>query len=299
MKIELSQIKPSPNPIRTTWDEDALNELAQSIKEQGLIVPIKVRPIADEYEIVYGHRRAEACRRAGLEEIECIVEGMDDTENVIQALIENVIREDMTAVDKRDALNSIHDIHGKTWEEIGKMFGHSTKWAEVYSKITDKEAEIMKSEPGLISEKHVRVIRNEIKDEPTRLEILQKTANEELSTRQAQKVAEAIARAETQEERQAILSTPVENPMFDRIVRAKERAEIERKAEAAERHMGNTQEVKPFLDAIRIFEKAIKEVIESIEYHKFSPEAIQFTLNRMEKLSETIGDLTIKLMEAK
>ena len=62
MQIPLDLIKPSPRPVRSTWDEDALNQLAQSIKEQGLIVPIKVREIGGEYEIVYGHRRVEALR---------------------------------------------------------------------------------------------------------------------------------------------------------------------------------------------------------------------------------------------
>ena len=83
------------------------------------------------------------------------------------------------------------------------------------------------------------------------------------------------------------------------MVRAKAKAEIERKAQEAERHMGNTQEVKGFLDSIKAFEKSIKEVMEAIDYRKFSPEAIQFTLNRLEKVSESINDLTIKLMEAK
>ena len=65
MKIPLDLIAPSPTPVRTTWDEDKMNELAQSIKEQGVIVPVKVRPVNGHYELVYGHRRTEASRRAG------------------------------------------------------------------------------------------------------------------------------------------------------------------------------------------------------------------------------------------
>ena len=104
MKIPLELIRPSPNPIRTSWGEDGLRELTESIKEQGLIVPIKVRSIGDAYEIIYGHRRAEACRRAGMHEIECIVDGMDDTNALIQAWIENSQREDMSALDRARAL---------------------------------------------------------------------------------------------------------------------------------------------------------------------------------------------------
>ncbi len=115
MNIELSQIKPSPKPIRTTWDEDKMNELAQSIKEQGLIVPIKVRP-ADEdaevgydedvmYEIVYGHRRLEAMRIAGFTETDAIVEGVDDDTALLQQIIENELNEEVPAIDRANGFN--------------------------------------------------------------------------------------------------------------------------------------------------------------------------------------------------
>ena len=77
MKIKLNDIKPSPEPIRSKWDEEAMEELKKSIAEQGLIVPIKVRRLDGEYEIVYGHRRVEAMRRLGWKECEAIVEGME------------------------------------------------------------------------------------------------------------------------------------------------------------------------------------------------------------------------------
>ena len=103
--LNIDLIQPSPNPIRKTWDDDKMDELAQSIKEQGLIVPVKVRPTDNaHYEVVYGHRRVEACRRAGLDKVEAIIEGMDDTDTLIQALIENVQREDMNPIDKGKAL---------------------------------------------------------------------------------------------------------------------------------------------------------------------------------------------------
>jgi len=77
MKIKLKDIKPSPKPISSEWDEKEMEELKKSIAEQGLIEPILVRPLDREYEIVHGHRRVEAMRRLGWKECEAIVEGME------------------------------------------------------------------------------------------------------------------------------------------------------------------------------------------------------------------------------
>lgn len=298
MKIEIKAIKGAEHPIRTESDNEKMDELVQSIKEQGLIVPIKVRPIPNGFEVVYGHRRLHACKELGLAEIECIVEGVDDNDQLIQALIENVIREDMNDADKGEALKSIKSLTGKTWTDIGAMFGHSDGWAYRLAGITEVESRFIRTSTGG-GLGHVEEVSAAIKDEPTKEQVFEKIVREDLSKRQARKVAEAVAQADTPEERQAILDTPIDNPLFERMVRAKAKAEIERKAVEAERHMGNTQEVKGFLDSIKAFEKSIKEVMEAIDYRKFSPEAIQFTLNRLEKVSESINDLTIKLMEAK
>ena len=297
MKININSIKGSRNPIRTSEDKEKMDELVQSIAQQGLIVPIKVRPLGDEYEVVYGHRRLHACKELGLAEIECIVEGMEEGDQLVQALIENVIREDMNDADKGESLRSIRNITGKTWKEIGKMFGHGEGWASKLAGLSDIESEFIKTFAGATLE-HVQQVTAVIKDEPTRKQVFSKIGREDLSKRQARRVADAVAQSETPEERKAILETPIDNPVFDRIVRAKAKAEIEHKAAEAERHMGNTQEVKEFLDAMKAFEKAISIIMEAIDYKAISPESVQYTVNRLAKVTESINDLTIKLMEA-
>ena len=298
MKININLIKGATNPIRTSEDKEKMDELVQSIAQQGLIVPIKVRPVGDEYEVVYGHRRLHACKELGLAEIECIVEGVDDHNHLIQALTENVVREDMNDADKGEALKSIKSLTGKTWTDIGAMFGHTDRWARTLAGITEAEAKFIKNNID-VGIGHVEQVSAAIKDEPTKEQVFSKISREDLTQRQARKVAEAVSQAETPEERQAILDTPIDNPMFDRIVRAKARAEIEHKAVEAERHMGNTHEVKEFLDAMKAFEKAISIIMEAIDYKRISPESVQYTVNRLAKVTESINDLTIKLMEAK
>ena len=123
MKISIKSIKGATNPIRTSEDKEKMGELVQSIAEQGLIVPIKVRPLGDEYEVVYGHRRLHACKELGLAEIECIVEGVDDHNHLIQALTENVVREDMSEPDIARSIKAMKGDYGITNEEVAKMLG--------------------------------------------------------------------------------------------------------------------------------------------------------------------------------
>src|SRR4030042_3205121 len=103
MKIPLNEIKPSPNPIRKTWDESKMDELKWSLMEEGQVEPIGVivnKP--DEYTVVWGHRRVEAARRAGWDEIDATFVPKDEVNNLIQAGIENLSGEDMNADDKAE-----------------------------------------------------------------------------------------------------------------------------------------------------------------------------------------------------
>jgi len=330
MKIRINLIKGSKNPIRTSEDKEKMDELIQSIAEQGLIVPIKVRPtnedaehmVADatefvddgvhqyirylwdenkaEFEVVYGHRRLHACRELGLAEIECIVEGVDDRNHLIQALTENVTREDMTETDIARSIRAMKEDYGITNAEVGKILGWSTTKVNQFSTMMSGEVgKVLETHRGEFPYHYAIEARAGAKDEGLAAQVVKKAIDEGLNRNQIRKVAEAASIAETPEEREAILDTPIDNPVFDRIVRAKAKAEIEHKAVEAERHMGNTHEVKEFLDAMKAFEKAISIIMEAIDYKAISPESIQYTVNRLAKVTESINDLTIKLMEAK
>ena len=300
MKININSIKGSKNPIRTSEDKEKMDELVQSIAQQGLIVPIKVRPIDDEYEVVYGHRRLHACKELGLAEIECIVEGIDDRNHIIQALTENVIREDMSEPDIARSIRAMKEDYGITNAEVAKMLGWTTSKVELLNILSTGEVgKVLETFRGRFPYHYAIEAKAGAKDDKLAAQVVKKAIDEGLNRNQIRKVAEAASIAETPEERKAILETPIDNPVFDRIVRAKAKAEIEHKAVEAERHMGNTQEVKEFLDAMKAFEKAISIIMEAIDYKRISPESVQYTVNRLAKVTESISDLTIKLMEAK
>ena len=125
----------------------------------------------------------------------------------------------MNDADKGEALKSIKSLTGKTWTDISAMFGHTGEWASSLARITEVEARFIKTKIDF-GIGHVKGVSAAIKDEPLKERVFEKIVREELSQRQSRKVADAVKQAETPEERQAILDTPFDNPMFDRIVRA-------------------------------------------------------------------------------
>ena len=189
--IKMDKIYPNDEQVRKSWDEEGIAELAESIKSEGLIVPIKVRPTDNNhYEIVYGHRRYAAALLAGLDEIEAIVVDVDDNEQLSSSMIENMVREDMNAADISDGLQQIKRETGKNWEEIGAMFGRTKWWATRIGNISDTEKKIIRSSGDTtLTAEHIKKIHDGIKDEKYRILILEKVGKEGLSTRQAGIVA--------------------------------------------------------------------------------------------------------------
>ena len=120
-KIQISDITNAKNVLRR--ELNGLEDLAASIKEHGVIVPVKVRRVDGKYELVYGHRRALAAKKAGLKEIEATVEGMEDTEALLQSVIENVQREDLSDMEEGEAFKAIKELTGWTNEKISQSVG--------------------------------------------------------------------------------------------------------------------------------------------------------------------------------
>lgn len=125
--LDAGALKPNVHQPRYHFDQQALEELAASIKTQGLIQPILVRPLNEPgtYEIVAGERRWRACRIAGLEKIQCIVRSMDDNESMAIALIENLQREDLNPMEEARAIGQIKTHFGITQDELADKIGKS------------------------------------------------------------------------------------------------------------------------------------------------------------------------------
>jgi len=119
--LAVSALVPHPGQPRRHFDEDALDELAQSIKTRGLIQPIVVRPSGHHYQIVAGERRWRAAQRARLHEVPVIVRELDDAETMEIALVENIQRQDLNAIEEAEAYQRLIGEYGHTQEALGKL----------------------------------------------------------------------------------------------------------------------------------------------------------------------------------
>lgn len=127
-QIDLNKIKARTNQPRKTFSDESLEELAASIKEYGLLNPIVVRKVSDSYEIVAGERRFRASKLAGLNKIDAIVREYENKEVEVLALIENVQREDLRALEEAEAYKKLSDEYSMTQEQIAKTMGKSRSY---------------------------------------------------------------------------------------------------------------------------------------------------------------------------
>lgn len=122
--IPLDEIRPSPEQMRRQFPADSLRELADSIREHGVLQPVLVRPLADGYELIAGERRWRAARQAGLERIPAVVrEDAADDESLLLGLVENLQREDLDPIEEARGIQRLIDQFGLTQEEAATRLG--------------------------------------------------------------------------------------------------------------------------------------------------------------------------------
>lgn len=124
-RIPIDDIKPNVNQPRKVFDKDAIADLADSIREHGVIQPIIVRKAKGGYEIVAGERRWRASREAGLKEVPCLVRDLTDEELMLLAIVENMQREDLNPVEEAEGLDRMISAYGMTQEQVSKSVGKS------------------------------------------------------------------------------------------------------------------------------------------------------------------------------
>jgi len=125
-QIPVSSIEPNPGQPRTTFDEEALSSLAASVRELGVLQPVLVRQVEiGSFQLIAGERRLRAAKRAGLQTVPAIVRTADDTAVLQQALVENLQREDLNALDEAAAYQQLIEDFHLTHEEVATRVGKS------------------------------------------------------------------------------------------------------------------------------------------------------------------------------
>lgn len=158
-KLKITEVEPNRNQPRKNFDEEALDELAESIKRYGVIQPIIVVKKEDYYEIVAGERRWRASKKAGLKEIPAIVREGDERKNKEIALIENVQREDLNAYEKALGIKELMDEYGLTQQEVAEILGKSRSGIANTVRILNLDERVLELvKEGKLQEGHARTL---------------------------------------------------------------------------------------------------------------------------------------------
>jgi len=160
VRIKIDRIVPNPNQPRKTFYEQTISELAESIKEHGILSPIIVRPSGKKYEIVAGERRFKASRQAGLKEIPALIKKVSNGDARIISLIENIQREDLNDIDRASALRELKVNLGSPWESIAQRLGLTKRRVLDLVGLLDLPEEIKEDiRQKKLTEKHGRALR--------------------------------------------------------------------------------------------------------------------------------------------
>ena len=191
--IQISDIRPNPYQPRKNFNQNALEELSQSIKSYGVIQPISVRHLnGTSYELIAGERRLRASELAELDKIPAIVVEYKDKESAMIALIENLQREDLNFIEEADAYNNLIIDHGFTQQEIALKMGKSQSTIANKLRILKLPDDIKKSLiDNELTERHGRALLKLPEDDLKR-EILDKVINNQLNVNKTEILVEDI-----------------------------------------------------------------------------------------------------------
>ena len=197
LNIELDKIKPNPYQPRKVFDEEKIDELAASISENGVFQPIIVKQFNDKYIIVSGERRYRACQKLKLKTIPAIVRAYDESKVAEIALIENLQRENLTAMEEASAYQTIMKELGLTQAELAKKIGKSRSYiTNVVGLLSlPKEVAELVSE-GKITSGHARPL-SKLKDEKRIIEIANEIVKKNLNVRDVEAITKNEKKTKT------------------------------------------------------------------------------------------------------
>ena len=191
-EIPVGELDPNPDQPRRTFGEESISQLADSIREQGVLQPLLVAPTGGgRYMIIAGERRFRAGRMAGLETLPCIVKDIDVIRQREIALIENLQREDLNPIEAARGVKALMDQCGYTQEKIGERLGKSRPAIANMIRLLqlpDEVTEMVKD--GLLSAGHARVLAG-IPEKEEQLRLARKAVDEGLNVRRMEQLAKA------------------------------------------------------------------------------------------------------------
>lgn len=208
LEIEIEAISPNPYQMRTVWDENELEDLAHSIRANGVIQPILVRRLGDGYQLIAGERRFRAAQLASMEKIPAIVRQATDEEMMELALVENIHRADLNPIERARAYQSYLSSFSLTQAEAAERLGEDRSVVANYLRLLDLPDEIKQMlAKGKLAMGHARAILALPTDELRR-----KLANRAMAARLSVREVERLVRKCLTGSEQARTSLPSKSP---------------------------------------------------------------------------------------
>lgn len=165
-------IAPNPSQPRKVFGEDALEELAQSIRSHGILQPLSVRRVGVGYELIAGERRLRAAQMAGLTEIPCIIMSMDACESGTAALVENLQRQDLDFIEEAQGISLLMDENNMSQEQVARMIGKSQSAVANKLRILRHSPQVLQAiREAELTERHARALLK-IPTEPEKMRVI-------------------------------------------------------------------------------------------------------------------------------
>ena len=204
-ELKLEELEPNPDQPRSNFDKEALESLADSIKKEGLLQPILVRPRNGHYQIIAGERRYHACKLAGLEKVPVRIIDMDEEQTLRVALIENLQRSDLNAIEEAKGYKNLMEIGNLTQAQVAEAVSKSRSAVANALRLLDLPEDIQTYiYEGKISAGHARAILS-VPEISKRMKLAEKIADEKLSVREAEAIARLYAAGDLE---RAVKPTP-------------------------------------------------------------------------------------------
>jgi ParB family chromosome partitioning protein len=194
LQLSPQSISPNPHQPRQLFDESALDELAASIKQHGILQPVVVSKVGDKYQLIAGERRLRAAKLAGLKQVPAIIRSFDEQQKLELALIENLQRQDLNPVETAAAYKKLMDQFNLSYDAIGKRVGKDRSTVANIVRLLGLPLEAKRAlAEGRISEGHARAILA-IPEPERRLELLDSILEQGWTVRQAEQFARGSKR---------------------------------------------------------------------------------------------------------
>ncbi len=197
-KIKITQIEPNKTQPRTDFDEEKIEELADSIREYGIIQPIVVKLNKNGfYTIIAGERRWRAARKAGLKEVPALIKEVSEQTEKEITLIENIQREDLNALEEAAGIKELIDVYGLTQDEVAKKVGRSRPAVANILRLLNLPEEIQKLvKDNILSQGHARALLA-VEDKVKALEIAKLIIAQDMSVRQTESYISSLSKVKT------------------------------------------------------------------------------------------------------